>query len=181
MLCCTSNGNVFLYNTDPNSKKVISSSDEEKVVEYVHNNLKAFHLFHRLISKEARPPPAPGKMFANKKVNKVSLNPTDENLFITLENYNLHLWDAEQTKEPIVSKALSGFLFLLTEQIGYSPYYAAEWSPHVGNKLLIGGLKKSLKLIDVKLFGESESGPKPYVRSFSFFLTRKGLETKQCS
>ena len=53
-------------------------------------------------------------MITNNKVNRVALNPTDQNLFLALENLNLHIWDAEQKKAPIVTKQLSSRFLEIT-------------------------------------------------------------------
>eukprot|EP01116_Phalansterium_solitarium_P009243 TRINITY_DN2330_c0_g2_i1.p1 TRINITY_DN2330_c0_g2~~TRINITY_DN2330_c0_g2_i1.p1 ORF type:complete len:841 (-),score=-40.49 TRINITY_DN2330_c0_g2_i1:39-2561(-) len=129
LLCATNDGSVLFFQIDPMKKP-----DEVKKVlpsEYFHVGLR----------EDVPEPPVTGKVMTNSRVVRVAGNSTDFNLFLTLENNNMHLWDLEQRSEPLFSRKNFS-----------DPPLAAEWSPHCEDKFMVGGRANALELYDLRLF-----------------------------
>ncbi|PRP75102.1 hypothetical protein PROFUN_03938 [Planoprotostelium fungivorum] len=132
LLISNNNGTVFLHRMDIEHQE---EDSEQPVIAYAHRN----------VQKNREEPAIPGKMSATQRIHRVRLNKIDPTLFLTLENNNLNLWHVEQPNEP-----------LKTRKCGKNPAYAATWNPHSGNRFLLGGVPRCLKMYDVRTFRDGE-------------------------
>jgi hypothetical protein len=110
---------------------------------YEHKHLKEL---------EREPQPPPGQWGLSTRIQKVALNPVSKAAFLSLENSTVHLWSLEQPAGPLHSeKASSGVMF------------GAAWNPHSGTEFVVGGLRRNLKLYDVRLLGQAPSAQRSAV------------------
>jgi WD40 repeat protein len=147
LLCGSAQGSIFLYRcpmlSSASSGALKSggglSPDGFLEQTYVHTHLK-----DATMGAAAQPPP--GQWGLSTRIHKVALNPVSKAAFLSVENSTVHLWSCEQSARPLHSeKASSGVLF------------AACWNPHSGTELVVGGLRKHIKLYDVRLLGQAAS------------------------
>jgi WD40 repeat protein len=92
--------------------------------------------------------PSPELYTFSSRVNCVRLNRFETSkLFLAVENHRLHVWDIEKQKAPIHTiKGSNG------------PLFSASWNPHQETMLMIGGVSRSLKLIDLREMKGGQSG-----------------------
>ena len=74
-------------------------------------------------------------------------NPHKPHLFLSLEKNLVYLWNIENSAEPLSLKRLSKKANL-----------TVDWN-HTGNTFVIGGTNNSIKLIDTRLFDNSDKNP----------------------
>jgi WD40 repeat protein len=143
LLVCSTNGSVYLYNVKPSqdyAKKDLGS----KVTEYKLNKPKVRLNNNCLICTKFT------QNTVNKsplRINKVCINPVQPNMFMTLQNQLVTIWDIQNVNDPLTVKRVSKSFPL-----------AADWS-HTGNKFAVGGMGKSIKLFDTRMFSTVEQNP----------------------
>ena len=68
-------------------------------------------------------------------------------MFITLQNQLVTIWDVQNINDPVAVKRVSKTFPL-----------AIDWN-HTGNKFAIGGMGKTIKLFDTRMFATVEQNP----------------------
>lgn len=49
----------------------------------------------------------PGRMGYSTRIQRVAISPQESNLFATLENFNIHIWDCDIPSAPAMTKKIS--------------------------------------------------------------------------
>lgn len=127
LLVGSAQGNVHYYHCDDTLSTPV---DVNMSTVYSHSHLKDpdFSQMHV----------PPGQWGFSTRIQKVKINPVTKQSFLSLENSMVHLWDFERQDGPIHSENCNSAVF------------ACSWNPHTGNEFILGGLRKHLKLYDMR-------------------------------
>ena len=60
----------------------------------------------------------------------------------------------ESAAEPVTSKRVYDVVSILILQGASDALFAAEWDPHTGNRFVVGGITRTLKLFDFRITGK---------------------------
>eukprot|EP00474_Spongospora_subterranea_P004695 CRZ05153.1 hypothetical protein [Spongospora subterranea] len=81
----------------------------------------------------------PGSRPSSRRICSVRINPMDVDVFSSMENNRMHIWNFGRTESSIFSgKAATSAVFV------------AEWSPHQQSQLMTGGVNGAIKLFDTR-------------------------------
>ncbi|KAF0984017.1 hypothetical protein FDP41_007932 [Naegleria fowleri] len=143
LLVGSTNGDCFLKTFDVTTEKNnclldISPNNVVKCRTFSHPKLKKTDALLTV--------PSPEQYTFSTKINNVQIQPCEQpTTFHTIENNRLHVWSFEKEDAPIQ-----------TIQGSRSPLWCSSWSVHNNNLILIGGVSKSVKLLDIRTSGGAD-------------------------
>jgi len=76
---------------------------------------------------------------SNDALNSIASDVAQPTKFLALENHRLHIWQIDRESEP-----------LNTVKGSNAPLTCAAWNMHNTNQLIIGGVSRSLKVLDIR-------------------------------
>lgn len=144
LLVGSTNGDCFLKTFDVTTEKNnclldISPNNVVKCRTFSHPKLKKTDALLTV--------PSPEQYTFSTKINNVQIQPCEQpTTFHTIENNRLHVWSFEKEDAPIQ-----------TIQGSRSPLWCSSWSVHNNNLILIGGVSKSVKLLDIRSMSTSNT------------------------
>jgi len=130
MLCSNSRGSVVLYEIKSHDNKY-GDKQVSLMTEYVHKKL----------TDSSSQAAIPGTLMETSRIHRVLLNRIEKNRFISLENYNFHIWDLEHVDNPIFSQKASN----------HSACFSITWNPHVSDRFMLGNTNGTLKMFDLRV------------------------------
>ena len=142
LLIGSGNGNVSFYKCDESIMNSLSVGRNVFAID--GNNLETTFSHSHLRNPDFNETQtAPGQWGFSTRIQKIALNPISKQAFLSVENSNAHLWSLDRSEEPLHSEK------------GNSAVLACAWNCHTGTEFMLGGLRKHLKLYDVRLLASN--------------------------
>eukprot|EP00457_Paulinella_chromatophora_P000602 gb/GEZN01000602.1/.p1 GENE.gb/GEZN01000602.1/~~gb/GEZN01000602.1/.p1 ORF type:complete len:1287 (-),score=152.34 gb/GEZN01000602.1/:186-4016(-) len=133
LLCAAGAGMVFLYKLDPSQPVVSKNASVNPTSAYKHTNVQAS------ISGQ-------GEWLQSTRIRSIASDPNEKKLFVSLANNCFHVWDVNKPEQP------------LKELVGSSePLLCVEWNPHNTAKFVMGGVRRSINVVDIRALATSEA------------------------
>jgi len=136
LLSAASNGTV--YALPCNIGEADSESVLKPVASYVHEKAEKY--------SRLPPPPTPGTPPYTSFIHAVSIEPVQAQSFVSVENNRMNYWDVHRVDGPAQSDMFP------------SPILCCDWNGNNPNDLAFGGDSGSLKMVDMRSFGQGEKG-----------------------